>query len=93
MNPRTLIITAFKSSGVPIELNKLKAKHARELSQINFRNFPLIDDMAGLSPEEAQRLVEFYGAGFLFSKSIEAMLTDYFETKEKIKSIENKRNK
>ena len=93
MNPRTHIINEFKLVGEPVELSELKIKYEQELSEQNFLNTLLIDDMEGLTIEETQRLIKFYGSGFLFSINIEALIIDYYETRKKIEAIEKKRKK
>ncbi len=91
--PKELIVDEYRKHKVPITVENFCTKYkeilpggSKQLSESG-----ILDNVLGLSIEQVNELIEFYGNGFLFSPEIEENVQEYLATKEKIDSIEQKR--
>ncbi len=89
MNLKVELVKEYKERGVPISLDEFKEsnRHILEKSPDNIENMPQLDDVYGLSFEQLEELINYYGSGFLFNDHIESLV----KTRYQITSIEKKR--
>ena len=94
-NVKKLLIEEYKKRGAPISLGDFQILYGEQfpLEQRQLSESPPLDNVHGLSFEEAYELIQFYGVGFLFTQSIEENINEYVITRKKLDSIENGRNK
>ena len=92
---KKFLIEEYKKRGIPISLLDFQILYGEQfpLEQKTLSESPPLDNVHGLSFEEAYKLIQFYGAGFLFTQPIEGNIQEYIATRAKLNSIEIERDK
>ena len=94
-NVKKFLIEEYKKRSAPIGLGDFQILYGEQfpLDQGQLLEFPPLDNVHGLSFEEAYELMQFYGVGFLFTQPIEENIKEYVITRKKLDSIEIERDK
>lgn len=93
-NVKKFLIEEYNKSGAPIDLGDFQILYGEQFPlEQRLSESPPLDNVHGLSFEEAYELIQFYGVGFLFTQSIEENINEFVITRKKLDSIENERDK
>ena len=89
---RDRIIDRFKMAKAPESLDKIAQKLGLSRSSVEHQmsTTSLLSDFRGLTPDQALKLIEFYGEGVIFDRSLERVAREFQVTKDKIKDIERR---
>jgi len=92
-NPKEFIIDEYRKHGSPISLESFYAQYREVLPKgvKHLSELEPLDNVFGLTLDQANELINFYGEGSLFSSEIERNAREYVATREKLDFIEKKK--
>ena len=87
-----MIVQRYRETGSPIELEALAVELGKPIDAVvsKLGRERKLNRMDGLTPEDALRLIRFYGAGVIFDIELESTLSEYANTRAAINAIEKK---
>jgi len=92
-NPKEFIIDEYRKHGSPISLEDFHVQYGEVLPAgvKHLSELEPLDSVFGLTLDQANELINFYGEGFLFSPEIEGNIREYVTTRGKLDFIEKEK--
>jgi len=89
------IIDEYKRLGKPISIEDFCTKYSNSfcIKKEQLMDMMPLNRVHGLTLDQANELIEYYGEGFLFSSKIERNIKGYIASRKTLGSIEKKRSK
>lgn len=92
---RRLILENYQKSRKLLSLEAFATKNGLTYEELlrAFRREPKLKSLHGLSPSQADKLIEYYGSSQLFTASLEKLVRSFLATRTRIEEIERKARK
>ena len=67
-NVKELLVEQFKKSGIPAKPDDCRSRHVAEISEEDFGQAPALNNVLGLTFDQAFELIEYYSKGFFLTR-------------------------
>jgi hypothetical protein len=86
------IVDEFRDSGIPLTLDEIARKRGIERSAVDaqMRKADRISDFRGLTPDQAFKVLEFYGPGAIFDNSLERAIMEFQASKARLDEMDRR---
>jgi hypothetical protein len=89
---REFIVDEFKAAGALLSLEELARRRGQDENAVReaMRTSPLLSDFRGLTPDQAQNVIDFYGPGVVFSADLERAMSEFQASKRKLEDMDRR---
>jgi len=89
---REFIVDEFKATGALLSLEEIARKRGQDEKAVReeMRTSPLLSDFRGLTPDQAQNIIDYYGPGVVFSADLEHAQYEFQASKRKLEETDRR---